>query len=122
VISLAAVALFPEAWAWVLRQSTHPLAQAILWASGAAVFSMLVVLGCWYWHRSALRGLMLQAQRYVAGWLAVRAEAPATHGRHGRRIRPSQAALRCRSRSGFQGRRPEGLGRNRLLEDDRGLN
>jgi len=68
----AVVALVTEGWAWVWRQSEHPLAVALLWIVGIALFSLLLVGGCWLWHRSALKRLVSDSQRFLAGWLAIR--------------------------------------------------
>jgi hypothetical protein len=57
-------------WGWLWRQSEHLLAVAMLWGVGIALFSLLMVGGCWLWHRCTLRRLISDTQRFVAGWLA----------------------------------------------------
>lgn len=67
-----------KSWAWVLVlvKSDHLLAQAILWIAGMAIFSLVLVLGSWLWYRNALKDLIGDTQRFLAGWLANR-EPPA---------------------------------------------
>jgi hypothetical protein len=60
-----------QGWAWVLRQSEHPVAQVVLWVGGTALFGLVVVVGCWLWHRRVLGRLAREAQRYTMGWLAL---------------------------------------------------
>jgi hypothetical protein len=65
-----AMALATRGWDWLWRQSEHALAVAVLWVVGIALFSLLIVGGCWLWHRCALRRLVADTQRFVSGWLA----------------------------------------------------
>jgi hypothetical protein len=64
------MALATRGWGWLWRQSEHALAVAVLWVVGIALFSLLMVGGCWLWHRCALRRLIADTQRFVTGWLA----------------------------------------------------
>ncbi len=66
------VALTTEGWSWVWRQAEHPLAVALLWITGIALFSLLLVGGCWLWHRRAMKQLVGDTQRFLAGWLVFR--------------------------------------------------
>jgi hypothetical protein len=66
----AVMALATQGWGWLWRHAERPLGDALLWVLGMAVFSLLLVGGCWLWHRSALKRLIGDTQRFVAGWLA----------------------------------------------------
>jgi hypothetical protein len=66
------VALATQGWSWVWRQSEHPVAVVLLWMGGIALFSLLLVCGCWLWHRTTLRRIVGDTQRFLAGWLASR--------------------------------------------------
>jgi hypothetical protein len=97
---LATVGLTTQGWGWVLRQSEHPLAVAVLWVGGVAVFGLLLVGGCWLWHRSALKGLVGDTQRFLAGWLASRDHMVCSTSRIKARMRSGRSAASSFCRSG----------------------
>jgi hypothetical protein len=77
----AVVALATQGWGWLWRHSGHPMAVAGLWVLGIALFSLLLVGGCWLWHRSTLHRLIGDTQRFVSGWMASDGQQPPSQHR-----------------------------------------
>jgi hypothetical protein len=69
-----AVALVTQGWSWVWQHSEHPVAVMLWWMGGIAGFGLLLVGGCWFWHRTALRRVIDETHRFLAGWLVSRAQ------------------------------------------------
>jgi hypothetical protein len=95
-----AVALVTQGWSWVWRQAEHPVAVLLLWMGGMALFSLLLVGGCWLWHRTTLRRIVDETHRFLAGWLMSRTQLvpPADPDRSTRNRRhPSARRLSLRS-------------------------
>jgi hypothetical protein len=55
----------------LLEQAEHPISQVVFWIGGAALFGLVLVLGCWLRCRKLLRDWARDAQRFVAGWLSL---------------------------------------------------
>lgn len=93
-----AVALVTQGWSWVWQQSQHPVAVGLLWIGGIAIFTLLLVGGCWLWHRTNLRRIVEDTHRFLSGWLASCEQPMPSAAISAPSERRRQCLSRCKSR------------------------